>query len=132
MLALSDIVKVSDEDLEWIAPNTPIETAIQAILQQGASIVLLTKGAEGIMAYSHDFAIHVQAQKVAVVDTIGAGDTFNAGFLYGLKRQGCLKKPLRSLNKEAFREAVEFANAVAAVTVSRAGANPPWKDELND
>lgn len=130
MLALSDIVKVSDEDLAWIAPNTPTETAIRAILQQGASIVLLTKGAEGIVAYSHDFDVHVQAQKVAVVDTIGAGDTFNAGFLYGLKRQDCLERSLRWLSAETFHDAIEFANQVAAVTVSRAGANSPWLHEL--
>ena len=130
MLAVSDIVKVSDEDLAWIALNTPDEIAIQEILAKGVSIVLLTKGAKGVHAYTHDFDIHVQAQEVTVVDTVGAGDTFNSGFLYGLFQQGCLEKSLRSLNKKTLHKAVEFANTVAAVTVSRAGANPPWAEEI--
>ncbi len=131
MLALSDIVKVSDEDLAWITPNIPYETAIQGILSQGAAIVLLTKGAEGVIAYTEDFEVHVQAQKVTVVDTIGAGDTFNAGFLYALETMGCLDKNLRYFSAETFHDAIEFGHKVAAITVSRAGANPPWIHELN-
>ena len=81
-------------------------------------------------AYTRDFDVHVQAQEVTVVDTVGAGDTFNSGFLYGLFQQGCLEKSLRGLNKKTLYKAVEFANKVAAVTVSRAGANPPWAEEI--
>ena len=66
-----------------------------------------------------------------MIDTIGAGDTFNSGFLSALNQQGMLnKEKLADIGKAELTSALEFASAVAAITVSRAGANPPWKHEL--
>lgn len=131
MLALSDIVKVSDEDLVWIYPDTPLEDAVQKILALGVPIVLLTKGADGVTAFTQNAQFDVASEKAVVVDTVGAGDTFNAGFLSGLKKVGCLnKKALKSIDVQNLTSAIKLANKVAAVTVSRAGANPPWAHEL--
>lgn len=131
MLAMSDIVKVSDEDLVWIYPDMDLEEAVKKIIALGASIVLLTKGAEGVTAFTVNSQFDVASEKVEVVDTIGAGDTFNAGLLSGLKKIGCLdKQSLKAINTEKLSSAIKLANKVAAITVSRAGANPPWANEL--
>ncbi|MFK7902251.1 MAG: carbohydrate kinase [Nitratireductor sp.] len=131
MIAKSDIVKVSDEDLEWIAPDTSSEDSIQGFLNSGVSVVLLTKGADGVDAFTSRGKIEVASQKVEVADTIGAGDSFNGGFLSGLRQSGNLTKDaLKTISESDLTKAIELANAVAAITVSRAGANPPWKEEL--
>ena len=73
----------------------------------------------------------VPAPRVSVVDTVGAGDTINAGLLASLRDQGCLTKAgIANLDEEQVRAALELSVAAAAVTVSRAGANPPWRHEL--
>lgn len=132
LLAVSDIVKVSDEDLDWISPGVGHEAAIGAMLENGASIVLLTKGSDGVDAYTKDKKLSVAAQKVEVVDTIGAGDTFNAGFLSGLSNANCLSKEgVKTINSANLEKAIELGNRVAGITVSRAGANPPWLKELS-
>lgn len=132
MLAMSDIVKVSDEDLVWIYPDMTLEDGVKKIVALGASVVLLTKGAEGVTAFTKEAQFDVASEKVQVVDTIGAGDTFNAGLLSGLKKVNCLdKQSLKSISIENLTSAIKLANKVAAITVSRAGANPPWEKELS-
>ena len=86
MIAMSDIVKVSDDDLDWLAQGESHETLMQNWLEGDTSIVLMTKGADGIDIYTDGGFTTVPAQKAVVVDTVGAGDTFNAGFLSGLRR----------------------------------------------
>lgn len=131
MLSLSDIIKVSDEDLAWLMPNVLFEDAAAALLKLGASIVLMTKGSEGVEAITHQGKLVVPAQKAQVIDTVGAGDSFNGGLLVGLKQQHLLSKSaLRNISLPALEEALSLAVRVAAVTVSRAGANPPWANEL--
>lgn len=131
MLAMSDIVKVSDEDLIWIYPDMDLEVAVKKIVALGVSVVLLTKGAKGVTAFTAETQLDVVSEKVEVVDTIGAGDTFNAGLLSGLKKIGCLdKQSLKFISSENLTSAIKLANKVAAITVSRAGANPPWAQEL--
>lgn len=130
MLAASDIVKVSDEDLEWLLPDAadPIET----LLSQGPQIILLTKGADGSEAHTANGIIaRASASKVDVVDSVGAGDTFNAGFLKSLVDQSLLNKAgLRSATEAQLERALRYGGQAAAITVSRAGANPPWAHEL--
>ncbi|MBS0125597.1 carbohydrate kinase family protein [Thetidibacter halocola] len=125
MLARADIVKISDEDMAWLG-TTP-----EALLQDGTALVLVTRGADGIEMHQAGGMTHVPARKVAVVDTVGAGDTFNAGLLAGLHRAGLLTRAaLRAATPETLRPTVELGARAAAVTVSRAGANPPWDSEL--
>lgn len=133
MISQADIVKVSDEDLNWLnpAPLTQAEK-ISAMLDTGPSVVIVTQGAEGAIATLADgTSIAVPAVKTNVVDTIGAGDTFNAGFLAKLSELGLLTpEALGTLDPDALRDAMTYGARVAAITVSRAGANPPWANEL--
>ena len=133
MISQADIVKVSDEDLNWLnpAPLTQAEK-ISAMLDTGPSVVIVTQGAEGAIATLVDgTSITVPAVKTHVVDTIGAGDTFNAGFLAKLSELDLLTpEALGTLDLDALRDAMTYGARVAAITVSRAGANPPWANEL--
>ena len=133
MIAQSDIVKVSDEDLDWIIPGPEsISDKVQVLLQAGPSVIIVTKGSNGaIGCLLNGTEISVPVKPVEVVDTVGAGDTFNAGVLAELDRSGHLTKTgLRALNAESLRAALTKGAEVAAITVSRAGANPPWAHEL--
>ena len=131
MTALADIWKASDEDLSWVmGPGDP-EAHARAILDQGPRLVLVTLGGEGALAVSPTVTLRVPAPKVAVADTVGAGDTFTAGVLVALHRAGLLSKAsVASLSEDALREAVTLGVSAAAVTVSRPGADPPWAHEL--
>lgn len=133
MLARADIVKVSDEDLNWMV-SSPLSLAekVKAVQKRGPSVVILTRGGEGATGFVADGTeVTVPAQRVEIVDTVGAGDTFNAGVLAKLYELGALQKAkLRSLSPDALRQALEHGARVAAVTVSRAGADPPWAEEI--
>ncbi|HBR39712.1 MAG TPA: carbohydrate kinase [Sulfitobacter pontiacus] len=133
MISQADIVKVSDEDLNWLNPAPLTQTEkISAMLDTGPSVVIVTQGAEGAIATLADgTSIAVPAAKTNVVDTIGAGDTFNAGFLAKLSELDLLTpEALGTLDLDALRDAMTYGARVAAITVSRAGANPPWANEL--
>lgn len=133
MFALADIVKVSDEDLNWIFPAPlSLSEKVEALQGLGPRILILTRGGEGATGFLADGTeVSVPAAKVDIVDTVGAGDTFNAGFLAKLSELGELQKPrLRRISADALREALTHGARVAAITVSRAGANPPWAREL--
>lgn len=128
MLAVADIIKISDEDLTWITGTTDA-TALRA--RTGAAVVLLTRGADGVTIVTAQASFDVAAVKADVVDTVGAGDTFSAGFLADLHAQGLLSKSaIGALDVAALTRAAAFGARVAAITVSRAGANPPWASEL--
>ncbi|GIT90331.1 carbohydrate kinase [Jannaschia pagri] len=122
MLAAANIVKVSDEDLAWLG------MAPEDILSLGVGILCLTEGSEGVTAITRTGRVQVPAERVEVVDTVGAGDTFNAGFLAGLQRAGALTKSVPS--EKVLRNALTLGVQAAAITVGRAGANPPWASEL--
>ncbi|SPF75774.1 Fructokinase [Aliiroseovarius pelagivivens] len=133
MLRLADIVKVSDEDLNWIIQSTDsLEAKVAQLQKIGPSVVLLTRGSSGAQAWLPDGrSIFVASQKVDVVDTVGAGDTFNAGVLASLSEAGLLTKTaIQTVQENDVAEAIGFGARAAAITVSRAGANPPWRDEL--
>ncbi|WP_170391623.1 carbohydrate kinase family protein [Ruegeria arenilitoris] len=133
MIAQADIVKVSDEDLDWIVPGPEtLEEKVPLLLQAGPAVVIVTRGSQGATGYLADGrTVSVPVTPVQVVDTVGAGDTFNAGVLAQLHRAGLLtKQALRAISPDDLRAALELGGKVAAVTVSRAGANPPWAHEL--
>jgi len=131
MLALADIIKLSDEDLRWLLGPVTIEAAARSLLAAGARLVFVTEGAKGARGFWAGGAVFEPARKVAVVDTVGAGDTFNAGVLAALSRAGALSKAgLAEAGEAALRAALALGVAAAAVVVSRAGANPPWAAEL--
>ncbi len=133
MFARADIVKVSDEDLEWLVPEgDSLDARAARMLQQGPTLLLVTRGGEGADAYlASGEKLTVAAEKAEVVDTVGAGDTFNAGVLCKLAELGVLTKArIRELSVDDAAAALAFGAKVAGVTVARAGANPPWKSEL--
>lgn len=132
MIAVADIVKVSDEDLDWLADGASPEDTVAKWLSEGTSVVAITRGGDGAHVHTNSGRIDVPARKVEVVDTVGAGDSFNGGLLHGLNKAGLLDKvALRKAEPKALQSAVELAVQVAAITVSRAGANPPWASELD-
>ncbi|SIO56437.1 fructokinase [Rhodovulum sp. ES.010] len=131
MIAAADIVKLSEEDLRWVeGPGAP-EAQARALLDRGPRLVLLTRGAAGAQAFGAAAEARVAARPVRVVDTVGAGDTFNGGILAALHRMGALSKGrLEALTGDDLTEALGFATRAAAITVSRAGANPPREKDL--
>ncbi len=132
MIGMSDIIKVSDEDLEWLQPGSRFEEAAVNWLDSGVSIVILTMGKSGSRAITRTLDIKVPAEVVEVVDTVGAGDTFNAGMLSSLRSSGILsKQKLSKINAYQLSTALQFATKVAGFVVGKAGASPPWLNEIN-
>jgi fructokinase len=129
----ADIVKVSDEDVGYMHPGVaPLESA-RALLARGPRAVLLTAGGNAVHVLTASGAIDVAVPRVDVVDTIGAGDAFSGGFLAwwtgaGRTAAGQTVDQIDSLDHLA--EAVTAAVAVAGVTCTRRGADPPWLHEL--
>ncbi len=132
MIDRADIVKVSDEDLAWLLGRDDPATMAREVLDRGPALVCMTKGAEGVTAYSRSAEpVPVASRRVSVVDTVGAGDTFNAGLLASLSEQGVLtREALGALDTDEIEAALILGVKAAAVTVSRAGANPPRRSEL--
>ena len=131
MIAISDIVKLSDADLAWFSENRPFADQARDWLEQGVKLVVLTRGANGAIAMTGDCVVEGPAVPVEIADSVGAGDTFSAGLLAALERDGYLAKDrLGSLDNKALAGCLSFAAKAAAVTVSRAGADPPWAHEL--
>lgn len=133
LVALADVVKVSDEDVAWFHPDVDEEHAVQAWLDLGAAMVVVTRGGEGATAYRNGSSTWVTAPKVDVVDTVGAGDTFMGALIDGLVAAGVAgdRDALRSIDDDALSQILDRAARAAAVTVSRSGANPPWAAELS-
>lgn len=131
MMAMADIVKLSDEDLAWFGETGTSEEVARRWLERGPKLVIVTRGGDGATGYTAQHAVKVRPPAVTVVDTVGAGDTFNAGVLSALHDAGKLTKAgIAALDEDAIRAALTLGAKAAAVTVSRAGANPPWRHEL--
>jgi fructokinase len=128
VLAGADVVKVSEEDLAWLAPGVPAASAARALLGQGPAVVLLTRGGDGALVLSGEGEQTVSAPPVEVVDTIGAGDAFSGGWLAWWSEQGFGRAELADAG--AIADATAFACRVAALTCARAGASPPRRAEL--
>ncbi|GAA0289947.1 carbohydrate kinase family protein [Rhodovulum strictum] len=131
MIAAADIVKLSLDDLRWLLGPGDAGMLARDLLTRGPQLVVLTLGAEGARAFARNAEAECPARPVDAVDTVGAGDTFNAGILAALRAGGHLSKPgLACLSHAALVGALDLATRAAAITVSRAGANPPWREEL--
>ncbi|MFD3503179.1 carbohydrate kinase [Streptomyces sp. NPDC058678] len=120
------LLKLSEEDALWLG-GTPREW-----LAAGPSAVVITRGGDGLTAFTRDGAVHaVPGEKVDVVDTIGAGDTVNAALLHGLSARDALpSEALAGLGTDGWARLLRFAARAAAITCSRAGAEPPYAAEL--
>ena len=133
-VALADVVKASDEDLEWLYPGQDHRESARHWLELGPAVVVVTRGSKGPWAVVGRGECEVPAAVTSVVDTVGAGDSFMAALLSALVDReldgGQRRNALRELSVEQMQGVLAFASAAAAVTVSRAGANPPTRDEL--
>ncbi|MFB7914541.1 carbohydrate kinase [Streptomyces sp. NPDC056061] len=133
-VALGDVVKASDEDLAWLYPGEEPEAVAERWLDSGPALVLVTLGDKGALAVSAGVRVAVGAPVTDVVDTVGAGDAFMSGTLHALAAHGLLgpggRDPLRRAGRAVLADVLRHAAASAAVTVARAGANPPDGAEL--
>ena len=115
--------------MAWLYPHVSHQRACETLLGRGVRLVVVTLGERGAYAAMHGAQVNVQAPKVAVVDTIGAGDAFGAALLTWLYDKRQLHADF-NLSEAELRSALEFACRVAAITCGRAGADPPSRKEL--
>jgi fructokinase len=125
-VAISSVVKVSDEDLNWLYPGKVIYEIANKWLEVGVQLVVVTLGEKGITAYRKNEQVSVEAVKVVVADTVGAGDTVGAVLVEAIVNNG-----LDKLSGEVLKTMLNRAVKAAAITVSRTGANPPSKEEID-
>jgi fructokinase len=135
LVALSDVVKVSDEDLQWLYPDRPDEDVARDWLGRGPVLVVVTRGGQGVYAVTADLELRRPATPVDLVDTVGAGDSFTSGLLDGLRRAdligGARRDALAAIDESSLVSVVDEASLVAAITCSRPGANPPTRAEVD-
>ena len=123
--AISSVIKVSDDDLAWLFPGqNPLDIA-ESWIADGAALVVITRGAHGLMGVTSEGVTEVPGVKVDVVDTVGAGDTVGAIIVEAIVEHG-----LASLHSQLLTDVLHRAAKAAAITCSRAGANPPTKEEV--
>lgn len=136
-VALADVVKVSDEDLEWLSGSSDVDAVARGWLALGPAFVVVTRGGSGATAFlPGGREISITAPRVTVADTVGAGDSFMGGLIDGLWGAGLLgaanREALRAISDETLAGILERCARIAAITVSRPGANPPGSAELGD
>ena len=135
LVALSDVVKVSDEDLRWLYPDRRDEDVAQAWLASGPALVVVTRGGAGVYAVSAGLELHRPAVPIDLVDTVGAGDSFTSGLLDGLHRadlvSGARRDALAAIDEATLGSVVDAAALIAAITCSRPGADPPTRAEVD-
>lgn len=136
-LAISDVVKASDEDLEWIYQTSDPAAVAEEIISRplGPALFFMTRGAKGAIGWSRSGQVfELPGRPVDVVDTVGAGDSFMGGIIDQLWREDLLgaarREALFAAGGEVLERVLGRCMEIAAITVSRAGANPPWAVEL--
>ena len=123
--ALSAVIKVSDDDLAWLFPDVSIDDVANRWINDGVFLVVVTRGANGIVGFTEDGRVEVPGVKVDVVDTVGAGDTVGAIVVEAMIEDGLIE-----LRGDRLQEVLSRAAHAAAITCSRQGAQPPYKHEL--
>jgi fructokinase len=124
-VSISNAIKVSDDDIYWLYPGTEIDQLAKKWLTMGPELIVVTFGDKGLSGYRKNEKISVNAQKVVVADTVGAGDTVGAILV-----EAIIEKSLINLTGPLLNSMLERAAKAAAFTVSRTGAVPPRKDEI--
>jgi fructokinase len=131
MLPRTDVLKLSDEDLGLLYPGIDAAAFAADCLGKGAGLVALTRGSKGAFAWHASGVCDIPPEWVDVIDTVGAGDTFQAALLARLDELGVLSPDgVRGMNAEALLDAMRFASQAAAITCSRRGADLPRRAEL--
>jgi fructokinase len=134
LVSLSDVVKVSDEDLQWLYPDRDDEEVARDWLGRGPVLVIVTRGGKGLYAVTAEMVVRRPAIPVDLVDTVGAGDSFTGGLLDGLRRAdligGVRRDALAAVDESTLISILDDAALVAAITCSRPGANPPTRAEV--
>ena len=122
---IASVVKVSDQDITWLYPSLDIEQVVNNWLKKGPSLIVVTYGDKGLTGYRKGEKVSVDAVKVKVVDTVGAGDTVGAILVEAIVKDGS-----DSMTGSRLETMLKRAAKAAAITVSRVGANPPTSGEL--
>ncbi len=133
MMRHADIFKLSDEDLQWLYPDRPLDEALAACRADCAAMLfILTLGEAGSRAFLGDIEMNVDAPAVEnLVDTVGAGDTFMASILsWVVEGDLTSRRALAAIDENTLRGAIRRAGVAAAINCGRSGCNPPWRDEL--
>jgi fructokinase len=133
LAALADVIKASDEDLAWMYPGESLDAVAERWLAS-ASLVVVTRGGDGSVAWARSGRVEVPLSPVSVVDTVGAGDAYMSGLILALHLEGLLdahdRDRLSQLDVATMRRLTGLAARSAALVVGRAGAEPPWRTEL--
>jgi len=123
--AISSVIKVSDDDVEWLYPGESVESVAQRWISDGAALVVITRGINGLLGVTADGSVEVPGVKIEVADTVGAGDTVGAIIVEAMIEKGIL-----NLTDELLKATLHRAAVAAGITCSRKGAQPPYKHEL--
>jgi len=122
---ISSVVKVSDDDIAWLYPGESQQSVADRWISQGVALVVVTRGANGLMGCTANSCVEVDGVKVDVIDTVGAGDTVGAIIVEAITKGG-----VSALEGDTLKGVLQLAARAAAITCSRAGAQPPRKHEL--
>jgi fructokinase len=125
--ALSSVIKVSDDDMAWLYPGQKYEDVAKRWINDGAALVVVTRGSNGIIGFTADGAVEVEGAKITVADTVGAGDTVGAIIVEAMVEKGIL-----ALTGDVLKATLHRAAVAAGITCSRKGAQPPYKHELKN
>jgi fructokinase len=125
--ALSSVIKVSDDDMAWLYPGQKYEDVAKRWINDGAALVVVTRGSNGIIGFTADGAVEVDGAKITVADTVGAGDTVGAIIVEAMVEKGIL-----AITGDVLKATLHRAAVAAGITCSRKGAQPPYKHELKN
>jgi fructokinase len=124
-VAISSVVKVSDDDMAWLYPGQQYADVAKRWINDGAALVVVTRGADGLVGFTAEGSVEVPGVKVDVADTVGAGDTVGA-----IVVEAMIEKGILNLTGDTLKALLSRAAIAAGITCSRKGAQPPYKHEL--